>query len=387
MTANMIKGKGFKGALRYNLEKVDKGIAEVLDHSFVAVSEKSILKEIQLIKVLRPNLQKFFYHTSINFPPSEDLTNATMTQIGKDYLQESGFTQNQYIMFRHHDADHPHLHILVNRINYDGKVLSDSNDFARCEKILRDLEKKYNLTEVISSKQASERAITKDELEMMKRTNTPSHKMTLQVLIKDTINSNKKLTCSEFIQALEKKGIHILFNQASTGFVSGISYSYEGMIITGAKLGNDYKWASIKNSINYEQERDRAAIHQANDRTKSNSSIIRTGTPHPERNSVTLSQGSGKQSATSHQRENPKLDDRKQSQTGSGGKHLTKPANAKASRVNNLSSENSKGLNLATLLDGHSHGNLIEPVNQHDLDLQNALGPKKRKKKRRRTQI
>jgi hypothetical protein len=28
MTANMIKGKGFKGALRYNLEKVDKGIAE-----------------------------------------------------------------------------------------------------------------------------------------------------------------------------------------------------------------------------------------------------------------------------------------------------------------------------------------------------------------------
>jgi hypothetical protein len=269
MTANMIKGKGFKGALRYNLEKVDKGIAEVLDHSFVSVSEKSILKEIQMIKVLRPNLQKFFYHTSINFPPSEDLTNATMTQIGKEYLQESGFTQNQYIMFRHHDADHPHLHILVNRINYDGKVLSDSNDFARCEKILRDLEKKYNLTEVISSKQAQERAMTKDELEMMKRTNTPSHKMTLQALIKDTITSNKKLTCSEFIQALQKRGINLLFNQASTGFVSGITYSYEGMTITGAKLGNDYKWASIKNTIDYEQERDRHVIAQTNARVKS----------------------------------------------------------------------------------------------------------------------
>jgi hypothetical protein len=381
MTANMIKGKGFKGALRYNLEKVDKGMAEVLDHSFVTVSEKSILKEVQMIKVLRPNLQKFFYHTSINFPPSEDLTNATMTQIGKDYLQESGFTQNQYIMFRHHDADHPHLHILVNRINYDGKVLSDSNDFARCEKILRDLEKKYNLTEVISSKQAEERAMTKDELEMMKRTNTPSHKMTLQVLIKDAITSNKKLSCSEFIQALEKKGINLLFNQASTGFVSGISYSYEGMIITGAKLGNDYKWASIKNTIDYEQERDRAAIHQANDRTKSNSSIFRTGALDPERNPITLSQSSGQPSTANHKREYSKQHDRKQSQTGARGKHATQSANSKASHLNNLSSENSKGLSLATLLDGYPHGNLIEPVNQPDLGVEYL---KKRKRKKRR---
>jgi hypothetical protein len=380
----MIKGKGFRGALRYNLEKVSKGVAEVLDHSFVSVSEKSILKEIQMIKVLRPNLQKYFYHTSINFPPTEDLTNEKMVLIGKDYLQESGFTQNQYIMFRHHDADHPHLHILVNRINYDGKVLSDSNDFARCEKILRDLEKKYNLTEVISSKQAQERAITKDELEMMKRTNTPSHKMTLQVMIKDAITSNKKLTCSEFIQALESKGINLLFNQASTGFVSGITYSYEGMIVTGAKLGNDYKWASIKNKIDYEQERDRAAIHQANDRTKSNPSIIRTGAPDSERNSITLSQSSRQQSATSHQRENPKLHNRKQSQTGLRGKLVTQSANTKAIRLNNLGSENSKGLDLATLLDGHHHGNLIEPVNQPDLGVENRMKRKKRKRRRRR---
>jgi hypothetical protein len=379
----MIKGKGFKGALRYNLEKVDKGIAVVLDHSFVTVSEKSILKEIQMIKVLRPNLQKYFYHTSISFPPSEDLTNATMTQIGKDYLQESGFTQNQYIMFRHHDAEHPHLHILVNRINYDGKVLSDSNDFARCEKILRDLEKKYNLTEVISSKQAQERAMTKDELEMMKRTNTPSHKMTLQILIKDTITSNKKLSCSEFIQALESKEINLLFNQASTGFVSGISYSYEGMIITGAKLGNDYKWASIKNTIDYEQERDRAAIHQANDRTKSNQSIIRTGTLDPERNPIALSQSSGQPSTANHKLENSKQQDRKQPQTGSRGKHVTRSANSKTSRLNNLNSQNSKGLSLATLLDGHPHGNLIDPVNQSDLGFQNGLKKRKRKKRKR----
>jgi Relaxase/Mobilisation nuclease domain len=279
MTANLIKGKGFRGALRYNLEKVEKSVAEVLDHSFASVSEKSILKEVEMIKVLRPNLQKFFYHTSINFPPSEELSNAMMTKIGQEYLLESGFTQHQYIMFRHYDADHPHLHILVNRIGYDGKVLSDSNDFARCEKVIRELEKRYKLTQVASSQQAKQRAATKDEWEMMKRTKTPSHKMKLQTIIKDVLNKNSKVTCSEFIQVLQNKGIQTQFNIATTGHVSGISYSYKGLIMTGSKLGADFKWTTLKNKIDYDQQRDQITILQANaqknfvNETKSESSI------------------------------------------------------------------------------------------------------------------
>jgi len=86
--------------LRYNLEKVDKGIAEILDYSFASTSERMIMKEIQMVKVLRPNLQKYFYHTSINFPPGEDLPNSKMRQIGLDYLEANGFTMHQFIMFR-----------------------------------------------------------------------------------------------------------------------------------------------------------------------------------------------------------------------------------------------------------------------------------------------
>ena len=81
MTGNMIKGKGFRGALRYNLEKVEKGVAEVLSHSFVEVSEKTIMKEIQMVRMLRPNLQKYFYHTSINFPPSINAGSLKATRI------------------------------------------------------------------------------------------------------------------------------------------------------------------------------------------------------------------------------------------------------------------------------------------------------------------
>lgn len=264
MTANMIKGKSFRGALRYNLEKVEKGAAEVLSHSFVAVSEKIIMKEIQMIKVLRPNLQKYFYHTSINFPPSEDLSNEKMNEIGNEYLKAAGFNLHQFIMFRHSDADHPHLHILVNRIGYDGKVVSDSNDFARTEKILRELEKRYNLTTVQSSKQAKRRAVTKDELEMIKRTDEPSVKLKLQEIISKVLQSNPKMSTTDFIESLQSQRVNVKFNQASTGFVSGITYGYDGMIMTGSKLGNEYKWTTIKNLIDYDQQRDRVRIQETN---------------------------------------------------------------------------------------------------------------------------
>ncbi|MEZ2441711.1 relaxase/mobilization nuclease domain-containing protein [Chitinophaga sp. RCC_12] len=275
MTADQVKGKGFRGALRYNLEKVNNGVAEILESNFSRLSEKSIMKEVAMIKALRPNLQKYFYHTSLNFPPEEDLSNEKMLAIANDYLQENGFTQHQYIIFRHRDADHPHLHILVNRIGFDGKALSDSQDFARSERVIRQLEIKYNLTKVQSSNQAKERAMTKNELEMMKRTGEISTKMKLQVILKSTLEH--RLTTVDFIETLRKRGVNVLFNQAKTGFVSGISYSYEGMIFKGATLGNDYKWSSVKNVIHYEQERDNSAIYQANIRTKSSDSANRLG--------------------------------------------------------------------------------------------------------------
>jgi hypothetical protein len=268
MTGSQIKGKGFRGALRYNLDKVNRQVAEVLDHSFPSLSEAAIMKEIKLVRMLRPNLQKYVYHTSLNFSPRENPSNKIMTQLGHDYLKAMGFTRNQFIMFRHKDAAHPHLHILANRIDFDGKVVSDSNDYQRSENILRALEKKYNLIQVTPSKEVKERAMTKDELEMMKRTNAPSQKMKLQFIIRKLLREKPDLTTQQFIQALGSRGVNVLFNQANTGFVSGISYGFEGFLIKGAKLGNDFKWASIKHVINYEQERDRTIIQEANTRTK-----------------------------------------------------------------------------------------------------------------------
>ena len=265
MIANLAKGKDFRGVLRYNLQKVDQGVAKILDSSFISGNEHAIMQEVALIRIQRPNLQKYFYHTSLNFPPKENLGDEQMNIIANEYLNKMGFDQHQYMIFRHFDADHPHLHALVNRIGYDGRVVSDSKDYHRSDQVVKELEKQFSLIEALSSRPAQERAMTKKEFEMMKRTGEPSEKMVLQVILKNTLD--QKPTAEQFISRLEAQGITLLFKQASTGVVSGISYGYQGMQFRGAGLGNAYKWQHIKNIISYEQERDRTAIYQANVRT------------------------------------------------------------------------------------------------------------------------
>ncbi|HWA33874.1 MAG TPA: relaxase/mobilization nuclease domain-containing protein [Cyclobacteriaceae bacterium] len=262
MTANLIKGKGFRGALRYNLGKVAKNAAEVLDSTFARSTEQGIMKEVQMIRSMRPRLEKYFYHTSINFPPEKNISSDLMKRLGREYLEASGFTQHQFIMFRHFDAAHPHLHILVNRIGYDGQVISDSKDFQRTEDILRRLEIKYDLRQVAPSWQAKQRAATKNEMEMMKRTGEPSQKLKLQALISRALK--ERPNANTFVLALARDGVTVKFNQASTGHISGISYELAGFRTTGAGLGADYKWASVRKKIDYNHNRDSITIHATN---------------------------------------------------------------------------------------------------------------------------
>lgn len=293
MIAKQIKGKNFIGAFSYNAKKMqlpDKNKrAEILGSNFSSLEKKLIDREVRIVRNLRPNLAKYFYHTALSFHPSEIIDNTTMMDIAEYYLEKNGFDANQFIVFRHHDANHPHIHLLVNRIRFDGSVVSDSNDYKRSEKIVREIEIEFNLQKNISSKNAKVRAPNKNELEMVIRTKTPSKKMMLQNILKNILNKSKNLT--EFIKGCESEKIHLLFNQASTGNVSGISYLYDGFKMKGQQVGNDFKFSNISKTLNYEQNADRSTITGANDRTREIETTIGktsikggTGTSDIERN-------------------------------------------------------------------------------------------------------
>jgi len=103
---------------------------------------------------------------------------------------------------------------------------------------------------------------------MFRRTRKPSDKMVLQELMKKLLKV-QGLTVPDMITKAKKASIYFLFNQASTGRVTGITYFYNDFKAKGQALGNQFKWAEIIKIVDYQQDRDNEAIRQENELTKS----------------------------------------------------------------------------------------------------------------------
>lgn len=87
------------------------------------------------------------YHISLDFAHEDapKLTDALMVEIAREYMRRMGIVNTQYIVSRHTDREHQHLHIVANRVDNDGKTVSDSNDDVRNVKVCKALTREYGL--------------------------------------------------------------------------------------------------------------------------------------------------------------------------------------------------------------------------------------------------
>lgn len=87
------------------------------------------------------------YHISLDFAHEDTpkLTDALMVKIAREYMRRMGITNTQYIVCRHTDREHQHLHIVANRVDNDGNTISDRNDAIRNVAVCKVLTREYCL--------------------------------------------------------------------------------------------------------------------------------------------------------------------------------------------------------------------------------------------------
>ena len=71
---------------------------------------------------MRPTISKPLLHLSISWLPGEEISNEQMQKAAMTTLHRLGLDSAQYLLVRHDERPHPHMHILVNTIMADGKV-------------------------------------------------------------------------------------------------------------------------------------------------------------------------------------------------------------------------------------------------------------------------
>ena len=80
-------------------------------------------------------------HISLDFHPKDKprMTDELMAEIALDYLRQMGLTNTPFIVVRHYDKEHPHCHVVFSRVDYNGKILTQTTNFIFSAKLVNAL--------------------------------------------------------------------------------------------------------------------------------------------------------------------------------------------------------------------------------------------------------
>lgn len=149
MIAKLGGGGGFKGLADYLLD--EKKNAEILDSDGVRIYNKGAMVNdfVQQAKI-NGRVQKAVGHDSLNFPIGEKLSNEKMVKIAQDYMKALKIQNTQYVVIKHNDREHNHMHIIYNRVDNNGKnIRHDRSSVHLAHKVCKEIEEKYNLQKVV----------------------------------------------------------------------------------------------------------------------------------------------------------------------------------------------------------------------------------------------
>lgn len=288
MKAKITRGKGFAGAARYLL---NKDHAEVVGGTMAGQDAESLSAEFAETRQQRPDIERPVWHHSLSLPQGEWLSDEQWHRVASDYMermaQDEGIDPQamQWQAVRHEDTDHDHIHILASRITRDGDLAYGQNEAKRAINITQDLERDHDLTRT-PGLDAGRGQRQGAEVERAARTGEAGGRQKLQGVI-DTALADRPST-EAFCERLEAAGVSVRFNQQRTGRVAGVSFEMDGQAFKASQLGKAYGWGQLqKRGLDYEQERDGAAIGRRADGSAAGRGEDRGGASarphHPDR--------------------------------------------------------------------------------------------------------
>ncbi|MBS1529127.1 MAG: relaxase/mobilization nuclease domain-containing protein [Bacteroidetes bacterium] len=111
---------------------------------------------------LNPGLGQAVGHIALTWSPNDVvlLTNEIMVERAQEYMDKMKIGNTQYIMARHTDRQHPHLHIVYNRVDNNGKTISDQFQKQRNIKVCKELTQKYGYYIAAGKEQVNRQRLT-----------------------------------------------------------------------------------------------------------------------------------------------------------------------------------------------------------------------------------
>src|ERR1700755_1046231 len=143
MIGKVITGKSFGGCIRYVVQKHD---AIILDAAGIRIQEASqMINDFNLQRKFNPDLGKAVGHIVLSWSVNDaaKLNDELMVTLAKEYLHKMKIRDTHSLVVKHNRREHPHIHIIYNRVDNNGKTISDNFQKQRNVHVTKELTLKH----------------------------------------------------------------------------------------------------------------------------------------------------------------------------------------------------------------------------------------------------
>lgn len=279
------RGASFGGVMAYAFEGDQDNPreleGEVVGGNMSGHDPKSLAREFNASKAVRPDIKKPVWHNSLRLTKDEKLSPEQWAEIGDAYMSKMGFSENhQRVYVLHDDKDGQHIHIVASRIGLDGKLFLGKNENFASTKIINGLEKEFSLVPTKGADYDANGKVVmpsasrarKDEIEKAVRSNVEPVRYQLQTMIDRAMMDKPSVTT--FVERLQIAGVDVVPNIASTGKLNGFSFGLDGLYYSGSKLGDKYKQSSLeKRGLTYDKDRESAFLEELRESSRNHANL------------------------------------------------------------------------------------------------------------------
>lgn len=254
MTGKVLQGMTFGGLVNYLKKEMNK--SEILGSDGICTASRDAIRDSFNMQYRNFNcaLKNPVGHISLSWHKNDagKLDNDIMLKVAKEYMERMNIKNTQYMVVRHYDRQHPHLHILYNRVSNDGTTISDSNERWRNVKACKAITRKYGFYF----------GKGKDGVNISRLKGKEKMKYIMREKVMRVLNMAH--SWQEFKDLLNNENINIYFRSGKEGKgIVGIVFADNMVSFAGGKLDPKLKFRAIDNnfgnvleSASYTLERD-----------------------------------------------------------------------------------------------------------------------------------
>jgi len=212
MVAKILSGKNIRGLLLYNENKVAEGDAQLIMANCFGTELERLdfsdkLTRFAHLTSLKPNVKTNALHIMLNFDRTDNLDIGSLQQIAAKYMEKIGFDDQPFLVYKHEDVSHPHIHIVSTNIAPDGERIDIHGiGWKLSETARKELEEEFKLVKAEGRNKSEALAISPINIEKAIYGKIPT-KRAINSVVSTVMRTYKFTSFSEYNALLKQFNI------------------------------------------------------------------------------------------------------------------------------------------------------------------------------------